>query len=273
MTKITSESSHAKTDELGSRCIDRSVFVGMTPEQQRAHFDEHGFLMVPNAVDPTQIRRILAEVAAEAGPASSLDFAEHWPPPSIVELIVNPPILTAVRTCYGPDIRFFKGVYSNWLHITEEQRRERARQSFHLDFAAGGENGDFRNSCASWVNVGTYLVDLSPDRGPLWVIPGSRHWLHLAPRQNFEYLDDRARMVLAKAGDAVLIHCFTIHAGGIAKTAQPRHSVFNSYRPGWAQPVGPVPEWPEETVRNASPELRELLEGQNKGIMSDPSNP
>ncbi len=64
--------------------------------------------------------------------------------------------------------------------------------------------------------------------------------------------------------DGILFHCFTIHAGGILPTAEPRHAVLDSYRPGWAQPVGSVPEWPEEIVRDASPEL---LEGQNSGVM------
>lgn len=264
---MTSEDEDTEPRKRDKRCIDRSVFEGMSSEQQRAYFDEHGFLIVPNAVNPEQIRRILTEVDAEGWKIGSVDFGEHWPPPSIVELVVNPHILTAVKTCYGSDIRFFKGVYSNWLHIDKERRRNQIRQPFHLDYATGGK-GDFRNTCASWVNVGIYLVDLSSDRGPLWVIPGSRHWLHLGPQQDFEHLNDRARMVLARAGDAVLFHCFTLHAGGIMKTAEPRHSIFNSYRPGWAQPVGPVPEWPQEIVHNAPPDLRKLLEAQNKGIMT-----
>ena len=77
-------------------------------------------------------------------------------------------------------------------------------------------------------------------------------------------------MVLAKAGDAVLFHCRTIHAGGVMRSRRPRPSAFLSYRPGWAAPLGPVEEWPEHVMRGASPELRRLLAGQNDGVPIGP---
>ena len=77
-------------------------------------------------------------------------------------------------------------------------------------------------------------------------------------------------MVLAKAGDAVLFHCLTIHAGGVMRSRRPRPSAFMSYRPGWAAPLSPVDEWPEEVVHSATPELRTLLAGQNDGVPVGP---
>ena len=77
-------------------------------------------------------------------------------------------------------------------------------------------------------------------------------------------------MVLAKAGDAVLFHCLTIHAGGVMGSRRPRPSAFLSYRPGWAAPLAPVAEWPDAVVRGAPPELRALLAGQNDGVPVGP---
>jgi len=107
---------------------------------------------------------------------------------------------------------------------------------------------------------------LEEDEGPLWVVPGSHKQVWTKERGNFEQFADQARMVLAKAGDAVMFHNFTMHAGGVMLSGRPRPSVFLSYRPGWAAPLGTVPEWPEQVVGQAAPLLRQLLAGQNDGL-------
>ena len=76
-------------------------------------------------------------------------------------------------------------------------------------------------------------------------------------------------MVLARAGNAVMFHNLTLHGGGAMNSGRPRPSVFQSYRPGWAAPLGAVPEWSEEIVNRSPPELRRLLEGQNDGQRID----
>ena len=36
------------------------------------------------------------------------------------------------------------------------------------DYDATGQNGnDYRNSCENWCNIGIYLVDQTPEQGPL----------------------------------------------------------------------------------------------------------
>lgn len=78
-------------------------------------------------------------------------------------------------------------------------------------------------------------------------------------------------MVLCKAGDAVMFHNRTIHAGGVMKSGRPRPGVFLSYRAGWVAPMSEVPEeWPVEVVVQASDELRPLIEGLNDGMRVDP---
>ena len=81
----------------------------------------------------------------------------------------------------------------------------------------------------------------------------------------------RRAWCLAKAGDAVLFHCRD-HPRGAASWARGARgrARFFSYRPGWAAPLSPVEEWPDEVVRGATPELRALLAGQNDG---DPVGP
>jgi ectoine hydroxylase-related dioxygenase (phytanoyl-CoA dioxygenase family) len=50
--------------------------------------------------------------------------------------------------------------------------------------------------------------------GPLWVIPGINHLPRVISRHADDDLEAGARMVCAQAGDAVIFHCTTYHAGG-----------------------------------------------------------
>ena len=251
---------------MNDKVLDRPPFVEMSPEQQQRYFAEWGFVLLPGIVTPEHIERIIAEEEGE----NRYDWIERWPGPAQEEMITQPRLLAAIRRSYGEDIRFFKSVYAEWREINEETR-ERGRQILHRDYDPGAPgHGDFRNSCAAWVNVGHYLIDLDIDEGPLWVVPGSHRLPWVDARGNFEHHADDARMVLCKAGDAVMFHNRTMHAGGVMQSGRPRPSVFLSYRAGWAAPMGEVPEWPTEVVARASAELRPLIEGLNDGVRVDP---
>jgi len=246
--------------------VDRAPFLEMTPQQRQAHFTEWGYVLLPGVVTPEHIARIIAEEGGE----NRYDWIERWPGPAQEALITHPGLLEAIRLCYGADIRFFKSVYAEWREIDPENKA-RGRQRLHRDYDPDAPgHGDFRNSCAAWVNVGHYLIDLEVDEGPLWVVPGSHRLPWTAERAECEQWAGDARMVLARAGDAVMFHNRTMHAGGVMQSGLPRPSVFLSYRAGWAAPMGEVPEWPAEVVARASRELRPLLVGLNDGVRVDP---
>ena len=245
--------------------LDRAPFVDMSPEEQHAYFAEWGLVLLPGVVSPEHSERIVAESAGE----NRYDWIERWPGPAQEELITNPKLLGPLRRCYGEDIRFFKSVYAEWRDNNPDNR-QRGRQRLHRDYDPDPAHDDYRNSCAAWVNVAHYLIDLEIDEGPLWVVPASHRMPWVEERGDFEHHAADARMVLAKAGDAVMFHNRTMHAGGVMQSGRPRPSVFLSYRAGWAAPMGEVPEWPAEVVEAAAPELRRLLQGLNDGVRVDP---
>ncbi len=235
----------------GSR-LDRDQYVGLTPREQKAHFEEHGFLWVPDAVNRQEIERLVTDLDAHQ-PRPSLDYASEWPPPSSVALITNHNLLAAIRTCIGDDIRFFKGVFGQWLNHGEEAMR-RGRQTLHRDFDNAGR------SSPTWCNSAVYCLDLEPDRGPFWVIPGTHRLPLTANGTDFEHLAGQALMLCARAGDAALFHCLAVHAGGVMPGREPRSSFFYSYRPGNVPAADYMPEWPPELLESADDELRPLLE-------------
>ena len=104
------------------------------------------------------------------------------------------------------------------------------------DYDVTGQNGnDYRNSCENWCNIGIYLVDQTPEQGPLWVVPGSNR----LPRQmdigrhgdDFNaHFSPHARMVCAQAGDAVTFHLLTFARSHPTPAAPPPNSQLGANR-------------------------------------------
>lgn len=238
--------------------IIRADWGAMDAAQQREYFGDNGFVVVPNALSKEEVAHLLQEISAH----NISGFVEElWDVPAMVALITNAAVLGALANMLSDDLRFFKAAYV-------EAPPGRERQNLHLDRGITWET-DARNSCASWINVGFYLTDLSPEHSPLWVVPGSNKCYHLVPSvggENLEPLIPQAKMVLARAGDAVLFHCSTVHAGGANCSQSTRHGVFLSYRPAWAKPTSPIPEWPDSLVEKISLSHRALLLGLNDGF-------
>ena len=231
--------------------LDRDQFIDLTPNQQKAYFDEHGFLWLPDVVPPDQVDRLLTDLEAHQ-PRASIEYSTEWPPPSAAELITNHKLLAAIRTCIGEDVLFFKGVFGQWLNHGEEAM-QRGRQALHRDF----DNDGKASPC--WCNSAVYCLDLEPGLGPFWVVPGTHKLPLSANGTDFEHLSDKAMMLCARAGDAALFHCLAVHAGGAMPDRQPRSSFFYSYRPAGVPPAANMPEWPAEVVATASETLRPLL--------------
>ena len=231
--------------------LDRDQYLDLAPDRQKTHFEEHGFLWVPDAVPTGEVDQMLTDLDAHQ-PRSSIEYSTEWPPQSSVELITNQKLLGAMRTCIGADVRFFKGVFGQWLNHGEESMK-RGRQAFHRDFDNDGK------ASPTWCNSAVYCLDLEPGSGPFWVVPGS-HKLPLTENgTDFEHLSDGAFMLCARAGDAALFHCLAVHAGGVMPGRRPRSSFFYSYRPADVPPDASMPKWPDEVIEAASDELRPLL--------------
>ncbi len=237
-------------------------WAAMSALEQKTFFDENGFLVISGAIGTDELGKILSDIQSSGLTGLTEDI---WAAPSIGPLIENPRLLSVLQNILGNAVLFFKGAYVETppKRIAGATARPKV---FHVDYGVGEQIGDFRNSCASWINVGHYLTDMTPELAPFWVVPGSNRDYSLVPGSDMAHLADKARMVLAKAGDALLIHCMTVHAGGDNDSDETRHAVFLSYRPIWARPVGRVRGWPKKFIESAPPERKKLLVGLNRGI-------
>lgn len=248
------KNSSAPTSSTDNRII-HAAFDKMTHEEQCSYFNENGFVVIPGAIDASSVQRIFDDIYAQNW---SCRYEKLWSSHPAWSLVENEKVVSAVRALYGPDIRCFKGVYVRQDSKTSDENEPR-RQSLHIDYGTGEGPEDFRNFYPSWVNVGFYLTNLTPEHGPLWVVPRSNHCYLNGPGTSLEQYEPEAKMVLAKAGDAVLFHCTTIHAGGYNFSHHSREGIFLSYRPSWTQSIGPVLPWTEEALGGASKERKQLL--------------
>ena len=234
----------------------------MSPEEQRTFFMENGFITISEALSKSEVETIHRDVD-KAGLTGLTD--KIWTVPSLPPLIENAKIVGALRNIFGDEVRFFKGSFTDSPPGTITAGKT-TRTGYHVDYGGGEPEGDFRNSCASWVNVGIYLTELTRENSPLWVVPGSNRDYGILPCSDLEHMHSQAKILLAKAGDAVIFHCMTVHAGGQNFSSKGRRALYFSYRPAWARHVGPIPEWPREFVESAPPERKRLLQDLNKGL-------
>ena len=109
-----------------------------------------------------------------------------------------------------------------------------------------------------------YLDDTRDDRSALRVVPRSHICLHAdaQPYRRYKALADEV-VVPLRAGDAFVFATRLFHATTANTTAETRGMLEYDYRPLWARPMGPVPDWTDEELALAPPEARALLRGRN----------
>lgn len=235
----------------------------MTPADQAHFFNQNGFLVLPGALTGAEVKQAISEIAAHGLKGTT---EEVWHAPFTRRLVTNGKLLLALKAIFGESIRFFKAAYVATPPADGADAATQQRKALHVDYGIGEPDGDFRNSTASWVNVAFYLTDLTAEHSPLWVAPGSNRDYSVVPATDLERFRGTVKMVLARAGDAVLFHSNTVHAASHNYSHETRHALFYSYRPAWAKPVGPVQEWSEEFIGSFPAEHRELLRGLNRGL-------
>jgi SAM-dependent methyltransferase len=239
----------------------RAAWERLPPAEQARFFNDHGYLVIPGALSAPEVAEALGEIAAHGLQGTTEAI---WGPRFTRRMVTNGKLLAALAAIFGKEVRFFKGAYVETP--AGPSGTVPRRKALHVDYGIGEPEGDPRNSSASWVNVAFYLDDLTPERAPLWVVPGSNRDYGVVPATGLEHMAERAEMVLAHAGDAVLFHARTVHAASENASGEARHAFFLSYRPAWAKPVGTVPEWPEELVQSFPSEHRDMLRNLNGGL-------
>jgi ectoine hydroxylase-related dioxygenase (phytanoyl-CoA dioxygenase family) len=234
-------------------------------EEQRAFFDEEGYLVIPNALTPEELARArraagAAEALWRADPAlpgvrrpdleQVLGIMEY--DPVLFELLEHPRLFSVVRDLVGPSVMMLDHDY----FITPPGAE--IPNGWHFDFDMPAV--DHPNS-RLMVKVFYVLEDVPPDGGATLVLPRSHRTPLGTAMPNSEVPEDLpgAVQMALPAGSAYLITGRTYHSAGNNRSNAVRRLLIYTYGHKWMRMWDEYRPSPALAARAETPMRRQLL--------------
>ncbi len=243
-------------------------------EEERAYFDEKGFLILENTLSQIEVADLVVVVdelyrqiggEAETGRMEVRNcVARH---PRLLQLIDHPMVLPVVAGLLGPNIK----IRSSHLDVrpplprdsvTDPLGRNRPGQpeQWHVDGPLYGYPSVRGILPMIEVKVGFYLTDLTnSDSGTLCVVPGS-HKLdyRLLADDSLRIRDDYVFRMQVPAGAVVVFRTGLWHCAGPNLSDRTRKVLYYDYTFRWVEPNDYISQ-PEELLSMCTPIQRQLL--------------
>ncbi len=243
----------------------RDRFVGMPRPEQIRHFEVEGYTILPNALDPALIATLKAEL--EAVPMRPSFFTDKPAFSSVAPLtrsaacaalIGHRPTLDFVEALVGDDLVFMHNFYI----LSHPGAPE---LDLHTDYQPFGSTySGWLESCPVRVRVLYYLDDTDLDRSALRLVPRSHIGFHKDAQPYRRYVRHKDEILMPlRAGDAFVFAVRTFHGTGPNTTDQTRGMLEYDYRPKWARPYGPVPDWTDEDLALVPEAIRPMAARRN----------
>lgn len=224
-----------------------------------------GYVVIPDLLSPAQLNNIRQELSRL--PTNAVDYSEHQRGCSNVHLTDSP---TTIQTIALPAMmQFLRLVFGDELICTScayaVSQPGHPGIAIHTDAQPYGSTiFGMAASSPVLVRVLYYLDDLTPERSPFKVIPGSHLSLHSDGNPYRRYLSHEDEvMVTCRAGSAVIINQKVFHANYPNYSDSDRRMLAIAYRPAWAGPISDVPDHPQERVAELPQEVQKLFESLN----------
>jgi hypothetical protein len=244
----------------------RDACLAMTGPQRIRQLETEGFVVIGGALCAEEIAALKAEFETlPMRPSFYTDkpaFSQvppHTHGPAAARLIGNPEVLSFAQALMGEDLVFMHSFYI--LSHPDAPELE-----YHTDSQPFGSTySQWLESCPLRLRVLYYLDDTGTDRSPLKIVPRSHICWHsdAQPYRRYRNLPEAVTLPL-QAGDAFVFATRLFHGVGPNTTAQTRGMIEIDYRPAWARPYGPVPNWTPEQLRHVPAELMHLVTDRNR---------
>ncbi len=218
-----------------------------TPEEMR-FFQEEGYLHARGVLSGDELTLIQAEFdrvwEGEKPRVSQHQLLKYKP---FIDLIEHPNILNRHRAIFGSQVQLLQYDFlRQGPHSTVKAR------SWHRDFTFPGER-------PLAINTILYMDDMSEERGPTRVVPGTHCGEALPlPELRHEPLPGEVA-VYANAGDAVFINGAIWHTGGCNNTAGVRRGIYLYYGYWWLKRYESERALPWQVFEDASEQRLRLL--------------
>lgn len=244
-------------------------------ECERQFFNERGYLIVEDALDPTSVRQLTQiadridrrERTAELGDRllSVTDILHE--DPAVLELIDLPTVLPKVWGILGWNIYS----YHSHLDVTPPASPQTTTWAvaWHQDSMRVNDEIEIHPRPRLSLKVGYYLSDVSePGRGNTLIVPGSHLDDELNCPQDGHSSPDGAEPLCVKPGSAVLIDRRIWHSRSRNDSEVTRKVVWLGYGYRWLKPKDNMTVG--HLMKNADPVRAQLLGAGDANSVYDP---
>jgi len=228
----------------------------LSPERERevAFFMKWGYLIVEDALNAEQIET-LRSALDETFRRNSSEFTHQLleEDERFAFLLDNPPVLERMKAILGNCLQ----LHSATGRVTHPGAPD---QTWHRDTAwPMAPEGTPYGSIPGQINCGYYLDELTPENGPVVLVPGSQRVPFRPPAGSPEFPDEKR--VLARPGQAVLFDGSIFHRGAANRSEGNRRVCLICYQNAWMKSresfEGPI----VTKLRDAGSPERQLLLG------------
>lgn len=220
----------------------------MWTQEEKTFFLENGYLHAKGVLDEAHLEQIRTEFDRVWGLGNRCNQHELLKHRAFIELIEHPPILSRQRALFGAQVQLLQ-----YDFLRQGPRNETfPLRAWHRDFVFPG---DYPLS----INTILYLDDMTPERGPTYVIPRTHRGTELPPSSQIGEPAEGEIPVFASAGDAVFINSAVWHTGSRNASDGMRRGIYLYYGYWWLKPYEANQQRPWQCLENASPERLSLL--------------
>jgi ectoine hydroxylase-related dioxygenase (phytanoyl-CoA dioxygenase family) len=219
----------------------------MLTNDEKAFFLEHGYFHAKGVLSPEYLAHIRAE------------FDRIWDLPgrnsqhkllqrrSMIDLIEHPPILDRHRAIFGDQTQLLQ-----YDFLRQGPKSDFPLRSWHRDFSVPGD-------LPLTINTILYLDDMTPEKGPTYVVPGTHRGPALPPKDKIGDPLPGEIGVLADAGDAVFINSAIWHSGSRNASDGLRRGIYLYYGYWWIKRYESEQALPYQAFEGATEQRLRLL--------------
>ncbi|MEZ4865100.1 MAG: phytanoyl-CoA dioxygenase family protein [Caldilineaceae bacterium] len=220
----------------------------MYQQNERDFFLEHGYLHATGVLSKDEVAHYRAEFdrvwEAEKPKVNQHRLLKY---PSFIQLIEHPAILKRQQAIFGAQTQLLQ-----YDLLRQGPQSTMPARSWHRDFIFPGDR-------PLSINTILYLDEMTEERGPTRVVPGTHRGEAYPPADARHDALPGEVAVYAAAGDAVFINGAIWHTGGSNQTDGLRRGVYLYYGYWWMKRYEAETVLPWQALENASEQRLRLL--------------
>ena len=220
----------------------------MTPDEQ-SFFLENGYLIARGVLEGEHLEKVQNEFEEVWAAEDHRRCNQHklLKYPTFIELIEHPPVIDRLRAIFGNQIQLLQ-----YDFLRQEPGSTFSMRAWHSDFSFPGDRPHS-------INAVIYLDEMTDERGPTRVVPGSHKLEDLPPQDKRNEPLEGEVAVYAQPGDAVFINSHIWHSGSRNQTDGLRRGIYMYYGYWWMKRYETDQELPWQAFENASETRLRLL--------------